>query len=109
MAQLFKIADCIESPKGIVIAGADQHLDSMSHDELQRLLKGIHSVSIVGQDRRLDDVVVQGISVTSSVGNGRNVFLLLSPEVSRDSIPSDGIVLYPERTNRSASATGGPA
>lgn len=94
MTELFKIADCLESPKGIVIAGANQKLDMMAHDELQNLLDRICSVSVVGRDGRLNDLKVHGFSVTTSVGNKRNVFLLLGGDVSQESIPRDGVVFY---------------
>lgn len=91
-ADLFKIADCFESPKGIVIAGANPKLDTMAHDALQKLLKGIRSISIVGLGRQLTNLEVQEFSFTTSVGNQRNIFLLLKQDVPKDSIPSDGVV-----------------
>lgn len=97
MTELFAVADRLESPKGIVIAGADEKLDAMAHDELHKLLSRIQSVSFVGPHGRLINLEVCDFAVTASVGNRRNIFLLLSPETPTDAIPGNGVIIYSEK------------
>lgn len=94
--ELFRISVCIESPKGVVVAGASADLDAMPHEGLQSLLSALKSVSIVGKEERLEDVKVKGFQVTTAISNRRNVFLLLGKEVSEEAIPVDGVLYYAE-------------
>jgi hypothetical protein len=99
MIPLFELADILHTPQGITLAGAyspcsvGQSLSELLC-ELNQRLDGLTSISYLSNSSDSQDLPLQKVQYTTSVGEGVNLFLLLGHQ----DLPSDlvpGTLIYP--------------
>ena len=93
MFELFEVGDVLATPKGLVLGGTSNDLDSLPENELTTLLSDVKTIDVAMSDNsRLSGIRVSDYSITTSVGNRRNIFLLVGDEIPQGSVLAGAIV-----------------
>lgn len=93
MLELMEIGDVIETPKGIVLAGANPKFENVPLPIVMKILKNINIIHYFDRSQTSRESQVLDIQVHSSIGNNFNIFLLLS-ESDIEKMPENGVVIF---------------
>lgn len=80
MIILSKISDIFETSKGVVIAGINPDLDALDYDNIKKV--SIGNKVLLNSKNKTSNIEVIDIQITQSMLDKKNIFLLVTGQIS---------------------------
>jgi hypothetical protein len=97
MIELMKLGDIIETPKGVVFAGANANFENIPYSTIKKILNNISNINYVDRQGIPRSNKVLDVELHPSIGNNFNIFLLIDGYDTKNSPEKSEIIYCPEK------------